>query len=163
MRETFQCEVGLSDHTSGIGAAIASIALDAVLVEKHFNLHQEDESLDAAFSLGAAQMKQLVVECLAAWQAKGRVVYGASGDEEKSLQFRRSLFFTKDLKKGDIISIENIKSIRPGFGLSPKHLSSILGRQVSHDIKRGTPVHWDSIGGMAERVTLNITETMAEL
>lgn len=146
MRETFQCEVGFSDHTPGLGSAVASIMMGAVVIEKHFNLEQSDQSLDAAFSLGAKEMGLLATECLAAWQAKGRVHYGPTTVEQPSLQFRRSLYFVRDLKAGDVITAQDVRTIRPGTGLSPKHLKDILGWSVAKDVSRGTPLSWTIIG-----------------
>lgn len=142
MRDLFDCNVGLSDHTLGIGAAVASIAYGATMIEKHFTLARADGGVDSAFSMEPAEMKQLVIECERAWQALGGISYGVQPQEKNSLQFRRSLYIVKDLKKGDMLTRENVRSIRPGFGLPPKYMDAVIGRHVNCDISRGTPVDW---------------------
>ena len=147
LRERFQCEVGLSDHTMGIGVAAASVALGATVSEKHFTLSRVDGGVDSAFSLEPAEMTQLVVETERAWQGLGEVSYGSSVAEKNSLQFRRSLYITRDLKAGDVLTGENVRAIRPGLGLPPKYLDQILGRRVSRAAARGTALSWDIVGG----------------
>lgn len=136
LRELFQCEVGLSDHTMGIGAAVASVALGAAVIEKHFTLRRADGG-DSAFSMEPKEMQALVIESERAWQALGRVSYGATEAEKKSLVFRRSLYVVKDMKAGDILTEESVRSIRPGLGLPPKYLDQVLGMRVKQDVKRG--------------------------
>ena len=143
MKQLFNCNVGLSDHTLGIGAAVASVALGATVIEKHFTIARADGGVDAAFSMEPAEMAQLVKETKAAWQALGKVNYEITVQEKKSLQFRRSLYIVEDMKAGDIITEKNMRSIRPGMGLSPKYYELILGKNVKVDIKRGTAVSWD--------------------
>ena len=143
MRARFGCEVGLSDHTMGIGVAVASIALGACLVEKHFTLRRADGGVDAAFSLEPGELESLVVETGRAWQALGAVRYGATDKEKKSLAFRRSLYVTQDLKAGDILTRDNVRAIRPGLGLPPKHLDAVLGKTIKRDVPRGTPLTMD--------------------
>ena len=143
LRELFDCEVGLSDHTMGVGVAVASVALGATVIEKHFTLSRAEGGVDSAFSLEPAELAQLVVETERAWQALGRVQYGASGEERKSLQYRRSLYVVKDLAAGEVLTSENVRAIRPGLGLAPKHLAQVLGRRVTRDVARGTPLSWD--------------------
>ena len=145
LRQMFGCEVGLSDHTMGVGVAVAGVALGATVIEKHFTLSRAEGGVDSAFSMEPAEMAQLVVETARAWQALGTVSYGATEVEKKSLQFRRSLYVVKDLKQGDVLSGENVRAIRPGLGLAPKHLTSVIGRPVRRDIARGTPLSWDLI------------------
>lgn len=145
MRELFGCKVGLSDHTLGIGAAVASVALGVAAIEKHFTLSRSDGGVDSAFSLEQEEMAQLVRECEAATQALGSVYYGVTEQENNSLKHRRSLYIVKDMKKGDIISVENTRSIRPGQGLAPKYYEIVLGRKVTHDLQRGTALAWDMI------------------
>lgn len=145
MRELFKCEVGLSDHTLGIGVSIAAVALGATVIEKHFTSARADGGVDSAFSMEPAEMEQLVLESKKAWQSLGYVSYQVGEQEQKSLQFRRSLYITQDMKKGDIITKENMRSIRPGLGLPPKYYEVLLGKKVSTDIKRGAPVSWDII------------------
>ncbi|MCR5029933.1 MAG: pseudaminic acid synthase [Selenomonadaceae bacterium] len=145
MRELFGCKVGLSDHTLGIGAAVASVALGASAIEKHFTLSRADGGVDSAFSMEPEEMAQLVRECEAAAQALGSVCYEMQEQEKKSLQFRRSLYIVADMKKGDVITEKNMRSIRPGLGLSPKYYDVVLGKKVSRDIRRGTALAWDMI------------------
>lgn len=142
MREMFGCEVGLSDHTLGIGTALAAVALGGTVIEKHFTLSRADGGVDSAFSLEPEEMLALVKESKRAWQALGRIIYGPTETERKSIIFRRSLYFTQDMKAGDVLTTDNIRSIRPGNGLSPRFLEVILGMTVKSDIKMGTPVTW---------------------
>lgn len=146
LRELTGCEVGLSDHTMGVGASVAAVALGATVIEKHFTLARADGGVDSAFSLEPAELHALVVESERAWQALGRVSYGASKAEEKSLAFRRSLYAVKDIAAGEALTCENIRAIRPGLGLPPKHLESLLGRPARVAIARGTALAWDLIG-----------------
>lgn len=143
MRELFGCEVGLSDHTMGVGVAVASIALGATIIEKHFTLKRADGGVDSAFSIEPAEMAQLVTETERAWRACGRVSYGATDAEKPSLRFRRSLYVIKDLRAGDALTHENVKAIRPGCGLPPKYRDDVLGKRVKRDVKRGTALQWD--------------------
>ena len=143
MNKLFNCQVGLSDHTLGIGVSIASIALGARVIERHFTLNRKEGGVDSAFSLEPAEMLQLVEEATRAWQALGDVRYGATASEQKSMVFRQSLYVVRDLKIGDVLTRENIRSIRPGLGLPPKYIDVILGKQVKANIKRGTPLSWD--------------------
>ena len=145
MRELFDCEVGLSDHTLGIGVAVASVALGATVIEKHFTLSRADGGVDAAFSLEPDEMARLVRECRSAALAMGEVRYEMADQEKKSLQFRRSLYIAEDMNAGEVFTEKNLRRIRPGFGLSPKHYDSLLGRRVKCDVKRGTPVSWDLV------------------
>lgn len=145
MKKLFSCDIGLSDHTMGIGVSVASIALGCAVIEKHFTLDRHDGGVDSSFSMEPSEMKQLVIEAKRAWQALGCVNYSISEKEKKSLMFRRSLYITKNLKLGDILSRDNVRSIRPGLGLPPKFLKAILGRKINKDIKRGTALNWDLI------------------
>ncbi len=143
LRELFDCEVGLSDHTMGVGVSVASVALGATVVEKHFTLNRADGGVDSSFSMELAEMAQLVVETERAWQSLGKVSYGATAAEQKSIQFRRSLYIVNDLKAGEALTAENVRAIRPGFGLPTKYLEQVLGRQVKNDVKRGTGLSWN--------------------
>lgn len=145
MRELFGCTVGLSDHTLGIGAAVASVALGAAVIEKHFTLSRAEGGVDAAFSLEPAEMAQLVRECRTAALALGTVSYERAEQEQKSLQFRRSLYVVEDMKAGDVFTEKNLRRIRPGMGLSPKYYDIILGKKANCSITRGTAVQWDLI------------------
>ena len=143
MRKLFDCEVGLSDHTMGVGAAVAAVAHGATVIEKHFTLRRADGGIDSAFSLEPEEMKSLVIETERAWQSLGDVTYGPSEAEKGSLTFRRSLYIAKDMKKGDVLDKENLRIVRPGLGLPPKYHEVILGRKINRDVKKGTPVEWN--------------------
>jgi pseudaminic acid synthase len=143
MRSLFDCEVGLSDHTMGVGVAVASVALGATVLEKHFTLSRADGGVDSTFSLEPGEMQALVVESERAWSALGSVSYGPMPAEMKSLQFRRSLYITRDVGPGEILTPENLRAIRPGGGLPPKYIDLFMGRRVTGAIKRGTPLSWD--------------------
>jgi pseudaminic acid synthase len=146
LRALFGCEVGLSDHTMGIGVSVASVALGATVIEKHFTLNRADGGVDSAFSMEPGEMAQLVTETERAWRALGRVSYGPTQAEKKSLQYRRSLYVVKDLMAGEELTRENLRAIRPGLGLPTKHLEHVLGRTVKHDVRRGTPLEWGLLG-----------------
>ncbi len=143
LRELFGCEVGLSDHTMGIGVSVASVALGATVIEKHFTLSRAEGGVDSAFSMEPAEMTQLVVDSERAWQALGGISYGPTEAERKSLQYRRSLYVVTDLRAGDVLTTENVRAIRPGLGLSPGELDRVLGRRVTRDVARGTALTWD--------------------
>ena len=146
LRELFGCEVGLSDHTMGVGVSVASVALGATVVEKHFTLNRADGGVDSSFSMEPAEMAQLVIESERAWQALGMVSYGPTEKEQKSLAFRRSLYVVKDVKAGEVLTQENLRAIRPGFGLSPKYLHQMLGKRINRSVPKGTPCSLDMIG-----------------
>lgn len=146
LRELFGCEVGLSDHTMGVGAAVAAVALGATVLEKHFTLRRADGGVDATFSMEPAEMAQLVVESGRAWEALGHVSYGPMPAEKASLQFRRSLYVVQDLRAGDVLTSENIRAIRPGLGLPPRYFDEVLGKRVSRDVARGTALSWELVG-----------------
>lgn len=146
MRELFGCEVGLSDHTMGIGTALASVALGASIIEKHFTLRRADGGVDSAFSMEPEEMHALVVESERAWQSLGKVSYGPTKQESQSLAYRRSLYFVRDMKSGDTITADDIRAIRPGFGLPTKYLPILQGKRVTRDVRRGTPVNWELFG-----------------
>lgn len=146
LRALFNCEVGLSDHTLGIGAAIASVALGGVVIEKHVTLSRAEGGVDSAFSLEPAELKQLVIETKAAWQSVGSVHVGPTEEEQSSLVFRRSLYVCEDLCAGDVLTPQNLRAIRPGYGLPPKYLKQLLGKKVSQVVKKGTPISWELIG-----------------
>ena len=146
LREMFGCEVGLSDHTMGIGVSVASVALGATVIEKHFTLNRADGGVDSTFSMEPLEMAQLVTETQSAWQALGKVSYGATEAEKKSIQYRRSLYVVKDMKAGDLLTVENVRAIRPGLGLPTKYLSLILGKKINKDVAMGTSLSWDLVG-----------------
>ncbi len=145
MRELFQCQTGLSDHTFGVGAAVASVALGGTVIEKHFTLSRADGGVDAAFSMEPEEMRTLVAECERAWQALGRIRYGPTEHEKPSLTHRRSLYIAQDMKAGEPLTAENLRAIRPGLGLPPKYYDLLLGRRIRRDAARGTPVTWDLV------------------
>ena len=146
MTKLFDCQVGLSDHTMGIGAAVASVALGAIMIEKHFTLSRADGGVDSAFSVEPDEMRALVAETKRAWQALGKISYGPTEKEKKSLIFRRSLYIVQDMKKGDTLTKENVRAIRPGLGLPPKYYDMLLGKRVNKDVQRGTAVNLELVG-----------------
>jgi pseudaminic acid synthase len=145
LRQLFDCHVGLSDHTMGLGVAAAAVAFGACLVEKHITLSRDEKGPDSAFSAEPEELRALVVETRRAWEGLGKVSYGPTKNESKSLQFRRSLYIASDMKAGDPLTKENMRIVRPGFGLPPKFYDIILGRRIVKDARKGTPVTWDLI------------------
>jgi len=145
MRELFGCEVGLSDHTMGIGAAVAAVAFGATVIEKHFCLSRAEGGVDAAFSLEPSELASLVVETERAWQAIGEIRYGPTEAEEKARLRRRSLYVAEDMKAGDILTPQNLRRIRPGHSLAPKDYEILLGKKVVKDVAKGTPMGWELI------------------
>jgi N-acetylneuraminate synthase len=143
MRDLFHCETGLSDHTMGIGAAVASVALGATVIEKHFTLCRADGGVDSTFSLEPEEMHSLVIETERAWKALGSISYGLTVKEQASASFRRSLYIVKNLKSGDVLTSDNLRAIRPGLGLAPKYFEMLLGKKVNRNVKRGTPMSWE--------------------
>ena len=140
LRQRFGCEVGLSDHTLGIGAAVASVALGAVVIEKHVTLSRKDGGVDAAFSLEPPELAAMVKEVDCAWRALGQVSYGPCVSERDSMQFRRSLYVVEDIAQGERFAERHVRAIRPGMGMPPKFLRSIIGKRARRSIKRGTPL-----------------------
>ena len=138
LKERYGCEVGLSDHTLGIGVAVASVALGATVIEKHFTLRRADGGVDSTFSMEPAEMKELVEETARAWQSLGKAHIGPTEVEKSSIPVRRSLYIVKDLKAGDVLTKENVRAIRPGLGLPPKYLNQVLGKTIRRDLKTGT-------------------------
>lgn len=147
LRERFECEVGLSDHTLGIGVAVAAVALGATVIEKHITLDRADGGVDAAFSLEPHEAAALVSETERAWQALGEIRYEPTASEAGARTRRRSLYLSADVRDGDELSASNVRSIRPGLGLAPKHLGNVLGRRVVGDHPRGTPLSWSIVEG----------------
>jgi N-acetylneuraminate synthase len=143
MRKRFGCQIGLSDHTIGIGVAVAAVGLGATVVEKHFTLARADGGVDSAFSMEPAEMAALVTEAIRAWQALGRISYGPTESEKASLQFRRSIYVVADLRAGDVLTEKHLRIVRPSVGLAPRHFEDVLGRRVTKDVSRGTPLTWD--------------------
>ena len=143
LREATGCQVGLSDHTMGCGVAVASVAMGATVLEKHFTLRRADGGVDSTFSMEPDEFAQLRIESERAWQSLGQVTYGGTAAEEKSRIFRRSLYISADLKAGDRLSKANVRIVRPGYGLPPKYFETILGKRVNRDVSLGTAVGWD--------------------
>jgi pseudaminic acid synthase len=143
MREMFDCEVGLSDHTTGIGVSVTAVACGATVIEKHFTLSRDDGGVDSAFSLEPSEMKYLVQETERAWKSLGKIKYGPTESEQSNLKHRQSLYISKDMKAGDVLTPENMRSIRPGMGLPPKYYDVVLGKRVKKDVLRGTALAWD--------------------
>lgn len=146
LAEAFHVPVGLSDHTLGIVVPIAAVALGACIIEKHFTLSRDIPGPDSAFSLEPHEFKAMVEAIRTAEKALGEVHYGVSEREAKSRVFRRSLFVVKDVKAGEAFTEENVRSIRPGYGLPPKCLRDVLRRRAVRDIRRGTPLTWNMVG-----------------
>lgn len=142
----FAIPVGLSDHTHGISVPVAAVALGAVAIEKHFTLARADGGPDAEFSLEADELKAMVAACRTGWEALGGVDYSVAPSEGKGRDFRRSLYAVADIRSGERFSPANVRSIRPGFGLHPRHYDDILGRCATRPIRRGEPLDWSMIG-----------------
>lgn len=146
MRDLFKCEIGLSDHTMGIGVPVAAVALGATVIEKHFCLSRAEGGVDSAFSMEPHEFKSLVVETERAWKALGNIHYGILPAEQKSLNYKRSLYVVKDIKEGEKFSKDNIRVIRPGDGLHPKYYDVFLGKTAKRVITKGTPLTLDLLG-----------------
>lgn len=143
MRELFDLEVGLSDHTMGVGTSIAAVTLGATVIEKHFTISRAEGGVDAAFSMEPHELKLLVEETERAWDSLGTVTYGPTNAEKPSLEHRRSLYFGVDLKVGDVLTKENVRVIRPGHGLAPKYLELVIGKTIKEDVVKGTRLSWE--------------------
>jgi pseudaminic acid synthase len=145
LKELFNCEVGLSDHTMGIGVAVAAIAKGANVIEKHFCLDRSEGGVDSAFSLEPAEFKQLVIESKNAYLALGKINYGITNDEKKVDAGKRSIYVSEKINKGEIITIKNVKVIRPGFGLHPRYFSDVLGKKANKNLEIGQPLSFNDI------------------
>ena len=143
LRKSFKCEVGLSDHTLGIGAALAAVAHGATIIEKHFTLDRKEGGVDAAFSIEPKEMQTLVNETQNAWKSIGKISYGATEAEKPSLKFRRSLYVAQDIKINERLTKENLRIVRPGNGLAPKYYDQVVGKKVNRALKKGTAIKWD--------------------
>lgn len=150
MKELFGCPVGLSDHCLEIGVSISAVALGADVVEKHFTLSREIETADSFFSIEPQELKELVSNIRVVEKSLGKVCYGLSDEERKIRAFRRSLFVSKDIKNGEAFTEDNVKSVRPAAGISPKYLRAVLGRKATRDIKKGIPLSWDMVESQGE-------------
>lgn len=142
LKDAFGVQVGLSDHTQGIGAAVGAVALGASVIEKHFVLDRNAGGVDAEFSLEPHELAALVTECKRVKAALGTVAYGGVQDEQQSKKYRRSIYASEDIPAGGVISTTQIKVVRPAFGLAPKHKSKVVGMKAKSDIKAGTPLSW---------------------
>jgi pseudaminic acid synthase len=145
MKELFDCQIGLSDHTMGIGAGIAAVALGARVLEKHFTLRRADGGVDSSFSLEPEELKNLVIESERAFLAMGKVNYILSEKEQKSLQYKRSLYVVEPMKAGEVFSEKNVRSIRPSNGLHTRYYDEILGKTATQDIEAGTALSWELV------------------
>lgn len=145
MAQTFGVQAGLSDHTAGTAVSVAAVALGATVIEKHMTLARADGGPDAAFSLEPDEFARLTADCRHAWQALGQVHYDIKGAETGNIRFRRSLYVVEDIAAGAPLTTQNIRSIRPGFGLAPKALPKVLGRPARRALTRGTPLAWDCV------------------
>lgn len=143
MSQLFRCQTGLSDHTMGVGTAVAAVALGATVIEKHFTLSRADGGVDSAFSLEPHEFKLLAEETERAWLSIGDIVYGATDMEKPSLKHRRSLYAAEHIRKGEPFTERNVRAIRPGLGLPPKYLDQILRKEAKQDISKGTPISWE--------------------
>lgn len=151
MVERFGVLAGLSDHTLDNATAIASVAMGAVIIEKHFTLDRRGGGPDDSFSLEPPELAALCRDCKTAWAALGRVDYGRKASEQGNVKFRRSLYFVKDMKAGEVVTSDAVRSVRPGFGLSPKFADAVIGRTLSRDVAKHTPVTWDDLGELGGR------------
>lgn len=145
MMSRFKVIPGLSDHTLGTTVSVASAALGACVIEKHFTLSREDKGPDSEFSLEPEELKRLCVEANDAWVALGNAGYDRKPAEEQNLKFRRSIYAVKNIKAGEILSTQNIRRIRPGFGLAPKYYEELLGKKAKRDLEYGSPLSWDDV------------------
>jgi N-acetylneuraminate synthase len=146
MRALFGCEIGLSDHTMGVGVSVAAVAHGASVIEKHFTLARADGGVDSAFSLEPTELSMLVTETERAWQGLGHVTYGPTEAERKSLVFRRSIFIAEDVAEGEVLTEQNLRIVRPGSGLPPRLYEQLLGRRLNRAASKGTPMSWDLLG-----------------
>ena len=151
LSERFGCLAGISDHTQGIGVAVAAVPLGAALIEKHFTLSRADGGVDSAFSLEPDELKALVVESRRAALSLGQVSYGPTEQDKASLQYRRSLYVARDMRAGDTFTSENLRAIRPGLGLPPKFYDLILGEKIVRDAAKGTAMSWDLLADSVRR------------
>ncbi|MEY2365242.1 pseudaminic acid synthase [Lysinibacillus capsici] len=143
LREMFNTEIGLSDHTMGVGVSVTAVALGATVIEKHFTTSRAEGGVDSAFSMEPHELKMLVEETERAWQSLGKVSYGPTNAEKESAKFRRSLYIGEDLKAGDILTDQNVRNVRPGLGLPTKYYDLVIGKAIKQDVLKGTPLSWE--------------------
>ena len=145
LEKRFDCQVGLSDHTLGIGIPLASVALGGRVIEKHITMSRDNGAVDSAFSLEPHELKAMVEESHRVWESIGDVTYGPTEDDEKSLRYRRSIYVVQDMKAGEVFNEDNTRRIRPGLGLAPVNFEKVLGKKAKQDIKRGSALNWDLV------------------
>ena len=145
LRKKFNCEVGLSDHTLGIGVALAAISHGATIIEKHFTLDRNDGGVDSSFSIEPNDMKILIKESVRTWQSLGNISYGPTDPEKGGLKLRRSIYIVKNIESGQKLTKENLRIIRPGKGLAPKYYEELLGRKVNKNLEQGTALTWNML------------------
>ena len=145
MKETFGVPVGLSDHSMGSVGAVTAVAMGASIVEKHFCINREIENPDSSFSMEKDEFKKMIEDIRSVERAKGKIKYGPEEEEKENVKFRRSIFVTKDINKGEIFDKENTKIIRPAYGMHPRYYDEILGKSANVDLKAGTPLKWKFI------------------
>ena len=145
LAKRYDVVTGLSDHTLGTSVSLAAIALGARVIEKHVTLSRKDKGPDSEFSLEPEELKRLCLETKTAWESLGKAGYDRKPIEEENLKFRRSIYVVKDIKAGDVLTVENTRRIRPGFGLHPKFIDKVIGKKAKQDIEFGTPLSWDLI------------------
>ena len=138
LKKRFKTQVGLSDHTPGIGASVAAVGYGATIIEKHFTMNKDSGGLDDSFSIDPNELHNLVIECRRAWESKGKVFYGVTKSEKKSLIFKRSIYTSAKIKKGEKFTLDNIKVIRPNLGLHPKYFNKILGKKCLKNLAKAT-------------------------
>lgn len=143
LHEAFACDVGLSDHTIGIGVAVAAVAQGAVLIEKHLTLRRADGGVDSSFSMEPHEFRMLVDESTRAWEALGSISYGPTDSDRASVALRRSIYIAQDIPAGTTLSPSHLRIVRPGAGLSPAHYEQVIGRVTTRDARKGTPLTWD--------------------
>ena len=145
LRQLFDCQAGLSDHTLGIGVSISAVAMGATVIEKHFTLSRSDGGVDSSFSLEPHELSSLVTESEQAWLSLGRITYGYTEAEKKSLPFRRSIYISADIKAGEVFTTKNIRIVRPGYGAPPSMYESLLGKVAVQSYKKGEPLTIDAL------------------
>lgn len=143
MKALFNTEIGLSDHTMGVGVSVAAVTLGATVIEKHFTTSRAEGGVDASFSMEPHELKMLVEETERAWQSLGHIQYGPTEAEKPSLEYRRSLYIGEDMKAGEVLTSENLRNVRPGLGLPTKYFEVVLGKTIKQDVKKGTPLSWE--------------------
>ena len=145
MQQTFRTVVGLSDHTHGIAVPVAATALGATIIEKHFTLSRAEGGVDADFSLEPAEFAAMAEGCRTAWKALGQIDYGLKPSEKGAIYGRRSLYVVTDVRAGEVLTPQTVRSIRPGYGLPPKYLPDVVGKVASRDLKKGEPFAWSML------------------